>query len=138
MCEHCGCRENPEIGKLGSEHDAIVELSDQVLAEIAAGTETPQGAAARLRALIIPHVRGEEAGAFSLADEIGLASQYTDDLREDHVTFDSALSEDSSLTAADLDVLLAELYRHIAVEEYDLFPLLARELNRRRSHPSPR
>ena len=41
MCEYCGCRDNPEIGKLGAEHDAIVdaieardeELCDRLAAE---------------------------------------------------------------------------------------------------------
>lgn len=131
MCEHCGCRDNPEIGKLGAEHDAIVELADQVLAEVAAGIETVSGAASRLRELIIPHVRGEEAGVFRVADEIGLRNQYVDDLEEDHRKFDSALTAPGSMGPNELEQILDELYHHIAVEEYDLFPVVARELNAR-------
>ena len=129
MCEHCGCRDNPEIGKLGAEHDAIVELADRVMAEVAAGTETVSGAAARLKELLIPHVRGEEAGVFRVADEIGLRDEYVEDLEEDHRKFDGALSEPEELGIRELEQLLDELYHHIAVEEYDLFPVVARHLS---------
>ena len=129
MCEHCGCRDNPEIGKLGREHDDIVELADQVLAEVEAGTETVAGAAARLRELVLPHVRGEETGVFKVADEMGLRDEYVDDLEEDHRKFDGALSEPVSMGATELSQILDELYHHIAVEEYDLFPVVARYLS---------
>ncbi len=129
MCEHCGCRDNPEIGKLGGEHDAIVELADQVLAEVDTGTETVAGAVARLRELVLPHVRGEEAGVFKVADEMGLRDEYIDDLEDDHHKFDGALSEPVSMGANELSQILDELYHHIAVEEYDLFPVVARYLS---------
>ncbi|HEX6946503.1 MAG TPA: hemerythrin domain-containing protein [Acidimicrobiia bacterium] len=131
MCEHCGCRENPEIGQLGAEHDAIVELADQVLSEVAAGSETVAGAAARLLALLIPHVRREEAGVFRVADEIGLRNQYVEDLEEDHRRFDGSLSDPGRMSPRELESLLDDIYRHIAIEEYDLFPVVARELNAR-------
>lgn len=129
MCEHCGCRNNPEIGKLGAEHDAIVELADTVLAEIRAGTETMAGGVRRLQELLVPHVRGEETGIFRVAEELGLASQYVYDLEDDHRHFDSVLSEGPDLDEVKLVAVLDELYRHIAVEEYDLFPEVNRKLN---------
>ncbi len=129
MCEHCGCRDNPEIGKLGREHDAIVQLADQVLTEVQAGTETVRGAAARLREVVLPHVRGEEAGVFEVADEMGLRDEYIDDLTEDHRKFDAAFSEPGSMGSGELEEILDELYHHIAVEEYDLFPVVARYLS---------
>lgn len=49
MCEYCGCRDNPEIAKLGAEHDAIVDLAGQVLGEVKDGSETVGGAIRRLR-----------------------------------------------------------------------------------------
>ena len=129
MCEHCGCRQNPEIGKLGAEHDAIAELADLVMAEVAAGTESVAGAAARLRELLIPHVRGEEAGVFRVADEIGLRYQYVEELEDDHRKFDGALSDPGTMEVSELEALLDELHHHIAVEEYDLFPVVARHLS---------
>lgn len=128
MCEHCGCRNDPEIAKLGAEHDAIVELADRVLSEVKAGTETMARAVVRLRALLDPHVKGEEAGIFRVAEELGLGSEYVYDLEDDHRHFDSVLSEDASLDATELEAVLDELYRHIAVEEYDLFPEVNRKL----------
>ncbi len=129
MCEHCGCRNDPEIAKLGAEHDAIVELADTVLAEISDGTETMAGGVRRLQELLIPHVRGEENGIFRVAEELGLGSQYVYDLEDDHRHFDSVLAEGADLDAARLEAVLDELYRHIAVEEYDLFPEVNRKLN---------
>lgn len=129
MCEHCGCRNDPEIAKLGAEHDAIVELVDTVMAEIEAGTETIAEGVRRLQELLIPHVRGEESGIFRVAEELGLGSQYVYDLEDDHRHFDAVLAEGADLDAARLEAVLDELYRHIAVEEYDLFPEVNRKLN---------
>lgn len=129
MCEHCGCRNDPEIAKLGAEHDAIVELADTVMAEIEAGTETIAEGVRRLQELLIPHVRGEESGIFRVAEELGLGSQYVYDLEDDHRHFDAVLAEGADLDAARLEAVLDELYRHIAVEEYDLFPEVNRKLN---------
>jgi hypothetical protein len=128
MCEYCGCRDNPEIARLGAEHDAIVELADLVLSELASGEETMAGAVSRLRSLLIPHVLGEEAGVFRVAEEMGLRSQYDDDLEGDHRRFEGILSSPEALDPAALEVLLDELYHHIAIEEYDLFPVVAKEL----------
>lgn len=128
MCEYCGCRDQPEIAKLGAEHDAIVELADQVLTAVRNGEETIAGAVAKLREIVIPHVQGEEAGVFRVADDIGLRREYVDDLESDHRRFDASLSAPESLDARALEALLDDLYRHIAVEEYDLFPVVAKEL----------
>lgn len=130
MCEYCGCRDNPEIGKLGAEHDAIVDLADQVLGEVKDGSETVEGAIRRLRDLLDPHVRGEEAGIFQVAETLGLGSQYVDELEDDHRRFESLLS-DPALAVDALESVLDEIYRHIAVEEYDLFPEVARNLTAR-------
>lgn len=128
MCEYCGCRDQPEIAKLGAEHDAIVELADQVLTAVRNGEETIAGAVAKLREIVIPHVQGEEDGVFRVADDIGLRREYVDDLESDHRRFDASLSAPESLDARALEALLDDLYRHIAVEEYDLFPVVAKEL----------
>ncbi len=133
MCEYCGCREEPEIGALGAEHDAIIDLADLVLVELGAGNETIAGATTRLLGLLIPHVQREEGGVFRLAEAMGLGNEFVFDLEDDHRRFDSALSNPESLDAAALEAVLDELYRHIAIEEYDLFPVVARELKARRT-----
>lgn len=127
MCEYCGCRElDPEIGALGEEHDAIVELSDRILRELEAGEITMQDAVTRLRELLIPHVQREEGGIFRVAEEMGLGNEYVYDLEGDHRKFDSDLSLPGDLDRAALESVLDDLYRHIAVEEYDLFTVVAR------------
>jgi hypothetical protein len=131
MCEYCGCRDNPEIARLGAEHDAIVELADRVLAELRAGEETMAGAVTRLREVLIPHVRGEEAGVFRIAEEMGLGNQYLDDLEGDHRRYDDILSVPGRLDEVLLESLLDELYHHIVIEEYDLFPVVAKGLQAR-------
>lgn len=128
MCEYCGCRDNAEIALLGAQHDAIVELADQVLAAVQTGDETMLGAAARLRELLVPHVEREETGVFRVAERMGLTNEYVEDLEGDHRRFDAVLSRAESLDAESLESMLDDLYRHIAVEEYDLFPVVAKEL----------
>lgn len=129
MCEYCGCRDNPEIAKLGAEHDAIVDLADQVLGEVKGGSETVEGAIRRLRHLLDPHVRGEETGIFRVAETMGLGNQYVYELEGDHRRFDAVLSDAGALGVGALESVLDEIYRHIAVEEYDLFPEVARNLS---------
>lgn len=132
MCEYCGCREEPEIGALGAEHDAIIDLADRVLAELGTGEESIAGATTRLLGLLIPHVQREEGGVFRLAEAMGLGNEFVFDLEDDHRKFDGALSNPENLDAAALEAVLDELYRHIAIEEYDLFPVVAKELKARR------
>jgi hemerythrin-like domain-containing protein len=129
VCEYCGCRDNPEIALLGAQHDAIVDLADQVMESVRSGNTTMLDAVSRLSELLIPHVRREEAGVFRVAEEIGLGNEYVDDLEDDHRRFDALLAQPESLDAGSLESLLDDLYRHIAVEEYDLFPVVAKELN---------
>ncbi len=135
MCEYCGCRDNPEIALLGAQHDAIVELADQVLAAVQTGDETMLGAVARLRELLLPHVEREETGVFRVAEAMGLTNEYIDDLEGDHRQFEAVLSRPETLDTESLESLVEDLYRHIAVEEYDLFPVVARELNGYRVAP---
>ena len=131
MCEYCGCRDDPEIAVLGAQHDAIVDLSDQVMEAVRSGEITMLDAVSRLGELLHPHVQREESGVFRVADEIGLGNQYVYDLEDDHRRFDALLAHPESLDARSLQSLLDDLYRHIAVEEYDLFPVVARELRAR-------
>jgi hypothetical protein len=68
---------------------------------------------------------------FRVAEDIGLGNEYVDDLEDDHRRFEKELARPETLDAESLESLLDELYRHIAVEEYDLFPMVGKELNAR-------
>ncbi len=133
MCEYCGCRDNPEIAALGAEHDAIVDLADRVVEGVRSGTMTLGEGVARLRELLVPHVRREESGVFRVAERVGLRNEYVDDLEDDHRRYGASLGDPDLLSVDTLEALLDDLYRHIAVEEYDLFPVVARELERDRT-----
>lgn len=128
MCEFCGCRRFPEIERLGAEHDAIGNIADEVLALI--GTDVdPDVLLEKLRQALEPHVQLEEAGVFAQARRVGISQNYwVDDLEDDHKRFAEILANVDALSAAELEAFLDDLHRHIAIEEYDLFPALARTL----------
>jgi hemerythrin-like domain-containing protein len=67
---------------------------------------------------------------FRVAEEMGLGNEYVYDLEGDHRKFDADLSSPDDLDRAALGRVLDELYHHIAVEEYDLFPVVARRSER--------
>lgn len=128
MCEFCGCRRFPEIARLGAEHDAIEEITEEVLAS--AGTSiAPDELLEKLRRALESHVLLEEAGVFTQARYVGISQNYwVDDLEDDHKRFAEILADPSALSPAEIEAFLDDLHRHIAIEEYDLFPALARTL----------
>lgn len=82
---------------------------------VSSATSTPRPASTMC------HIQGEEAGILRVAEEMGLGDQYVYDLEDDHRRFDNGLTADEALDARALEEILKEIYRHIAVEEYDLF-----------------
>jgi hypothetical protein len=128
MCEYCGCRRIPEIGRLGAEHDTITELADEADAS-RVDTASRNAALRRLRAVLVPHAEREERGVFTEARHAGLAGYYIEDLEDDHRRFKEALDHPESLDDATLETLLKDLDRHIAIEEYDVFPAAAKHLS---------
>ena len=127
MCEYCDCRRIPEIARLGREHSTITEIADEAYAK-RADAQKRDDVLARLRHALIPHVQREEQGLFAQARAAGLTGYYIEDLEDDHRQFASALEHFESLDQATLDSLLKDLDRHIAIEEYDLFPAAAKHL----------
>jgi len=125
MCEYCGCRRFPEIEALGAEHDHIQDLADSLMR-----AEDEQRAAwiETLRAAIESHVAREESGVFEEARARGVAPSYwVEDLEDDHRRFARLLENPSRLSREKIEELLDDLHRHISIEEYDLFPAIARE-----------
>lgn len=124
MCDYCDCRRIPQIARLGRQHETIQELADKALAARRRGGG--QAELEELRQALQPHVREEETGVFALAREAGFAvTNYVDDLEEDHARFAALLDAPRGLDPEALEAFVDELHRHIAVEEYDLFPVAA-------------
>lgn len=129
MCEFCGCRRIPEIARLGAEHDAIGEIADTLLAS-ANRDVVPVELLEKLRRAVAPHVLGEEAGVFAQARVVGISQNYwVDDLEDDHKRFAQILADPGALSWSEIESFLDDLHRHIAIEEYDLFPALVRTLS---------
>lgn len=128
MCDYCGCRRVPEIARLGREHEIITEIADEADAA-RADFDTRTDALRRLRQALIPHAQREERGIFAEARQAGLAGYYIEDLENDHRRFVSALESGDTLNEEALDTLLKDLDRHIAIEEYDVFPAASKYLS---------
>ena len=63
---------------------------------------------------------------FNDARRAGLGSYYIDDLEDDHRRFAALLDRPEDVDAATVVRFVDELHRHIALEEYELFPAAAR------------
>lgn len=127
MCDYCDCRRIPEIARLGAEHEVIQELADKALAVAKSGAGSVSEAVRDLLDVLEPHVAGEEAGVFTQARLAGLAGYYVDDLEDDHRRFEGVLAK-PRLDTTELEQFVDDLHRHIAIEEYDLFPAAAQTL----------
>lgn len=128
MCDYCDCRRIDEIADLGAEHDRIEELSDRVLTAVKNGDADAGDKFTELIGVLTAHVRREEEGIFVEARIAGMASYYVEDLEEDHRTFAATLADPLRLSPAAVARLFDDLHRHIAIEEYDLFPAAAQVL----------
>ncbi|MBK5267791.1 MAG: hemerythrin domain-containing protein [Acidimicrobiia bacterium] len=128
MCEYCDCRRIPEIAELGEEHEYITELADEVEIRASGGAPARMAALVRLREALTFHAQREERGIFAEGMVAGLKNYYIEDLEDDHRRFVEALS-DPALDGVELQALLDDLHRHIAIEEYDVFPAAAKRLS---------
>lgn len=128
MCDYCDCRRIDEIADLGAEHDRIEELADRVLTAVKNGDSDVGERFAELIEVLTAHVQREEGGIFVEARTAGLSSYYVEDLEEDHRSFAATLADPLQLSAVEVERLLDDLHRHIAIEEYDLFPAAAQVL----------
>lgn len=119
MCDHCGCREFPQIGNLNEEHEQILELAWKIVMDSEDGkTVTPEDVAP-LVAILDRHVAKEEYGLYPKLVEVGeLAGELLDELEAEHADIRKNLVE---LTFDRRDYF--ELAAHIETEEEELFPL---------------
>lgn len=127
MCEYCECRRIPEICRLGREHDGITELIDLLVVERFGSTRWHELRVA-LEVALAPHVEREEAGVFARIKQRGISDLFVDELEDDHKRFAAAMANGQGLDRESFDSLLSDIERHIAIEEYDVFPAAARRL----------
>lgn len=119
MCDHCGCREFPQIGNLNEEHEQILELAWKIVMDAEDGkTMTPEDVVA-LVAILDVHVAKEEYGLYPKLVEVGeLSDELLEELEAEHADIRK------NLVALRFDRRdYFELAAHIETEEEELFPL---------------
>jgi len=127
MCNYCGCRSFPLIGRLTEEHEAIINATGRLRRAISTGDGDRVEALDALDALLellAPHTVTEENGLFaelraegSLADEVDKLCAEHADIHQALVRVDRAAPDWAPVLAA-----LDRLLRHIDAEEHGLFP----------------
>ncbi|NRQ37072.1 hemerythrin domain-containing protein [Nonomuraea sp. NN258] len=125
MCNYCGCREFPLIGRLTREHVEIQESAAALRRAIDAGHHAEAGRLLDdLLARLVPHTATEENGLFAelraegtLADEVTRLCAEHADIHGALAAVDRAAPDWAAVRAA-----LGRLHRHIDHEEHGLFP----------------
>lgn len=127
MCNYCGCRSFPLIGRLTADHEAIINAAGRLRRAISTGDGDQAEALDALEALLAlltPHTVTEETGLFaelraegSLADEVDKLCAEHEDIHQVLVRADRAAPDWAPVLAA-----LDRLLRHIDAEEHGLFP----------------
>ncbi|MBB6345896.1 hemerythrin domain-containing protein [Nonomuraea muscovyensis] len=125
MCNYCGCREFPLIGRLSEEHGEIEELAGALRRSVAGGRHGES--LALLDALVArlgPHTATEESGLFAELRADGALAEEVDRLCAEHADIHGvllAVDRDTPDWPAVLEALRL-LHRHIDKEEHGLFP----------------
>ena len=113
MCDYCGCRRIPEIAELCEQHARIQDLADLAISLV-------------------------DRGGFALTAGLTQLRDALSPLEDDHSRFAALLDKPEELDAITLERFVDELHRHIALEEYELFPAAARLFDPQDSHLSNR
>jgi hypothetical protein len=125
MCNYCGCREFPLIGRLTSEHLAIEETAGLLRRAITDARHADAlGLLDELLALLVPHTATEEGGLFTELRAEGSLAEAVVQLCAEHADIHGVLGG-IDRTAPDWPAVLAalgRLHRHIDNEEHGLFP----------------
>jgi hemerythrin-like domain-containing protein len=124
MCDYCGCREFPPIGKLSAEHEEIADAAGRLSRAIRFGDADPVASLDLLLARLLPHTTAEEQGLFVELRTEGSLADAVDKLCAEHDDIHGVLAV-VDRTAPDWDKVLAaldRLHRHIDNEEHGLFP----------------
>ncbi|GGS82527.1 hemerythrin domain-containing protein [Nonomuraea spiralis] len=125
MCNYCGCRDFPLIGRLSQEHWDIQESAGALRRAIG---EARHGEAVTLLddlvARLIPHTDTEENGLFAELRAEGSLAEEVERLCAEHADIHGVLGAIDRAAPdwpAVLDAL-ERLHRHIDHEEHGLFP----------------
>ncbi|WP_019872539.1 hemerythrin domain-containing protein [Salinispora oceanensis] len=124
MCNYCGCREFPLIGRLTAEHEAIANAAGRLRTAITSGAENRVDLLDDLLALLMPHTETEERGLFLELRAEGSLTEAVEQLCDEHDDIHGVLST-VDRAAPDWPAVLAaldRLHRHIDNEEHGLFP----------------
>ena len=126
MCSYCGCRAITMIGRLSTEHVAIINATG-ALRRVALDGDGAAAATAveELAALLDPHTRSEEQGLFA---ELRLDEDFADHvdaLCAEHREIDALLARVADGDHAEVQELENLLRRHIDKEENGIFPAAA-------------
>ncbi|KAB8189195.1 hemerythrin domain-containing protein [Nonomuraea phyllanthi] len=125
MCNYCGCRDFPLIGRLSQEHWDILECSGALRRAI--GEQQYGDAMAlldELSARLLPHTATEENGLFAELRADGTLADEVERLCAEHAGIHGvleAIDRDAPDWPAVLGVL-DRLHQHIDHEEHGLFP----------------
>jgi hemerythrin-like domain-containing protein len=124
VCNYCGCREFPLIGRLTAEHEEIANSAGLLRTAITSGVGDPVGRLNALLALLMPHTDSEERGLFVELRAEGSLTEAVDKLCDEHDDIHGVLGA-VDRTAPDWPAVLVALqglHRHIDNEEHGLFP----------------
>ncbi|MFI7707567.1 hemerythrin domain-containing protein [Nonomuraea sp. NPDC049480] len=125
MCNYCGCREFPLIGRLSQEHWDIAECAGALRRAI--GEARHDDATALLDELIarlIPHTAIEQNGLFAELRADGSLADEVERLCAEHADIHGVLGA-TDTAAPDWPAVLKaldRLHQHIDHEEHGLFP----------------
>jgi hypothetical protein len=124
VCNYCGCREFPLVGRLSGEHESIANAAGRLRTAILARDTHTRTVLDGLIAQLMPHTATEESGLFaelraegSLRDEVDKLCAEHDDIHGVLGSVDRGDPDWSAVLGA-----LERLYRHIDNEEHGLFP----------------
>jgi hemerythrin-like domain-containing protein len=124
MCNYCGCRDFPLIGRLSDEHEAISDAAGRLRTAIHRADPGALTALDDLLALLMPHTDLEEGGLFAELRAEGSLAEAVARLCAEHRDIHGVLGR-VDRAAPDWAAVLAaldRLHRHIDNEEHGLFP----------------
>jgi Hemerythrin HHE cation binding domain len=120
VCNYCGYRDFPLIGRLTAEHEAIANAAGRLRDAITKGSGEPFVLLDELLTLLRPHT-AEEIGLFAELRAEGSLTEAVDQLCAEHDDIHGVLGREAPDWPAVL-AALERLHRHIDNEEHGLFP----------------
>ncbi|MFF4624506.1 hemerythrin domain-containing protein [Nonomuraea jabiensis] len=125
MCNYCGCREFPLIGRLSQEHWDIQECAGALRRAIVDGRHVDARTLLdELFARLVPHTATEESGLFAELRADGTLADEVERLCAEHADIHGVLGA-TDRAAPDWPAVLKaldRLHQHIDHEEHGLFP----------------